>query len=1243
MADALRLLFELDADGRLAVGEFKRVRAAFATELEGIKKLAATVVKLNVEGNPAGPGIERERLRIITQNGKAIEGLAKREVAARLREEQRAAREVARIRAETTRQADRQERIREQAAKRLADAQIREAKRAARELERSLGVGRGGGGFGDGDIAGGIASITGSLPVLGRLTSQFSNVSAGAAAAGGAIGGLATPIGIAVVAITAQIAAVAGLTIGLTNLAKRTAEYQGNLLDLSQQLGISVETLSAFEVLAKTTGGSLDSVAGALGIFQKNLEDTRDPTSEESKLLKELGVTARDTETALQQTLAGLFALGDGAKQTDATLTLFGRSGRFVNAILKESGGDLEKAKQRFRELGIEISTGSARAADQLNDSLAELDFETRAAAAVLVADLIPALTEMVRTTGDLLTILRPLTSFLGTTVGTTARTAAESYKGLGLVIATLTGDYKALTKAIKESREAQQIPVVNVPAPTPAPLPGTPSQQQKALDVKSQADVLVANAKRVQAEASQALDTLFQQGRRNRAQQAEETIAQNKKVLDAEVERIEATIGLKQKEFQALEEEKRKRGEQFNTDTQEYRAATEAITKLQQERLDKENEFRVQSAAMRARVANENANARRSQIDSDTNILLKEFDRQIIATQAAIARGAQVESEGVVIIEALERAKIDARRKSLEDQKKIGFLTVQESENINDQIKALNQEADRLEDEQRQRRLARERATAERTRDIKIGELETTLELQRIIGERIITSTRVLADARVKTEEQAAREILRVRLTLVDEEITATEAKLKAASSISNVDERTRAEAELNNQLKILKEQRKTIQADGNRDVDEGRQKDLDSARRYADDLKAIQREIADAFRDNQQLIIDLLTKRNAPASAVLAKRVALERADEEARHKRVVEDIARQRRENAESNRTQEEKNEKTAELNRRAEVEEERHRLELQKIRDDETRGLEKLDPNSTRSLFGDTFANFGDALRETAAAAEVAISNLTVILGSFGAAAAEHFANASAQAGNFISILLDGVDQITAGLGDMLQNWVLLGETGSAAFRKLLASTLAYYAKTFLIKALDNVAEGFSNLAKAAAAAAAFNPVSAALYKAAAVQNFISAAKYGIASAGTAVAGRLAAGDSFKQDTARRAVNGGEDAEPRNANFNLGGPGVESASRAAREGSGGILGPLVARIEQLQQQNLDLQRQQQLQNAQVAQALTKLGTARPGDVVTVGAQERPDSIAVAVIQQAGSNGDFKENLQRGLGFA
>ncbi len=320
----------------------------------------------------------------------------------------------------------------------------------------------------------------------------------------------------------------------------------------------------------------------------------------------------------------------------------------------------------------------------------------------------------------------------------------------------------------------------------------------------------------------------------------------------------------------------------------------------------------------------------------------------------------------------------------------------------------------------------------------------------------------------------------------------------------------------------------------------------------------------------------------------------------------------------------------------------AEQKRFEQQRKKLAEDAKADLERAGPNSTRSLFGDTFADFGEALRVAADSVGIAISNLTVILGSFGAAAAEHFAAASASAGNFISILLDGIDQIVVGLGDMLQDWVLLGETGSAALRKLLASTLAYYAKTFLIKALDNVAEGISNLAKAFAAAAGGNFASAAAFKAAAVQNFLAAAKYGLAAAGAAVAGRFAAGDSFRQDTARSAVRGGQEAQPQNREFQFGGTAIEPSSVAAREGSAAARTTVIALMEGLADEVKNAIQQNAAFAAKLDGTLSRIGSMPAGDVLVQGAAERPDAVAVAVIEQQKADNGFSREMATNMGF-
>lgn len=454
---------------------------------------------------------------------------------------------------------------------------------------------------------------------------------------------------------------------------------------------------------------------------------------------------------------------------------------------------------------------------------------------------------------------------------------------------------------------------------------------------------------------------------------------------------------------------------------------------------------------------------------------------------------------------------------------------------------------------------------------------------------------------------------------------------------------------SELNADLRALEQERQNAAEETDRATEQGRETDLDRARSYRDRLKSIYAGIADVVLELKQRVVDALRRGLAPERQIIDEENKLELAREELRHTQVAGAIQEEidRLEALQKTRKLNAQELKELKAQREAlKAESDLNKSNQEEIERQRRIGLERANPNSTRSLFGDVFADAAEAIRAAAAAADVAVSSLAVTLGSFGAAAGEHFANASFQAGNFISILLDGIDQINAGLADMLGNWILTGETGSAALRKLLASTIAYYAKTFLIKALDNVGEGFSNLAKASAAAASGNVFSAGLYHDAAVKNFLSAAKYGIASAATAIGGRFAAGDSFKQrDTAGRAINGGADAEPRNATFNFGGQGlVETSSQAARDGSGGgVFGRLTTRIEQLQQQNLEIQRQQQLHNAQVAQVLAKFNTARPGDVVTAGASDARQAIGIAVLDHSSSSGDFNEQLQRNLGFA
>lgn len=947
------------------------------------------------------------------------------------------------------------------------------------------------------------------IPQLETTATELSTVASESVGAGGALAGMALPIGAVVIALVAASLALGAVTKELIEITKHAADFEGKMFDLSQATGLGVETLSTLEVGAKTTGGSLDSLAASLGIFQRKLEEAQDPLSKSADSLRDLGVTSSDTEVALRQTIAALFAMPEGAAQTAKALELFGRGGKQVLAILKETNGDLDGLTRRLREAGVLITTDAARSADKLNDELALLDFQIRAAGADLAKELIPALTDAARNLAEVVRAARPLLALFSQLAGPVAHTVADSLKGLGVVVKALTLDYAGLRQSIREVNEEAEklkdIPALDVSGPSPVELPQQQSLQAAARQAAQTADVIVASAKRAATETNQALSEAFERGRTDRQRQAQDTIAVNAVVLDAEKKRIAAQLALKDEEARQLQgrddlsaAEKFKQLQKLNEDAQ----------KIRQQELDAESLFNITSRELRARAAKEGADARRNQEKNNTDILVNEFDRQIKSMEAAIQRGATVEAEGLTIIEALEQAKIDARRESLEKQKEIGFLTIQDQKDLNNEIQKLDQDADRLRDEQQARRLQKDREAAQRSREIKIQEIDTTLELQRIAGERTISAIESLAALRIKSEEQAAQEILRIKLDLIDQEITATQAKLAATKSIANKDDRVRAEVELNSQLRVLTEQRKTFQAEGNRAIDEGRQQDLENERQYADELKRIKERIRDIELDAAREVIDLMRIHFASRKDIVRKQRDLELDEEAERHRIVTDSIDEQKRE-LDAQIKLLEAHLKVSKIGTTEEIEQYERiiatldALRLKRLELGGEQEAEDARSEARRRRIADQKAR-DEALAGPGGGFSFGLETgqLKEIEGGI-----QSFQDVAITAFSAVGAAVNGLAQ---GVGSLVQNFVLLGSNGPNAFRKLVASVLAGVAAQAAVMAIMELAYGI----------AALTPWGAAIYGPAPF-HFKSAALFGAIALTTGLAGRGVASGLFQQ--------------------------------------------------------------------------------------------------------------------------
>lgn len=239
-------------------------------------------------------------------------------------------------------------------------------------------------------LGGGASVLTGPL---GGISSRFQAVGTLAAEAGGGIGVMGVAIGALTVAAVGAVVVAVKLGSALFDLAKSTADYAGKLNDVSKQTNFTVETLSALTLAAKTSGGSLDTIAGSLGIFQANMVKAAEGNKDLAKTFRELKIDTTDQEKALRQAMAALFAMGETEKQSAAAKQLFGRAGKEVLGVIKETNGDLDKAIEKYQQMNLLVSTEAAAAADAFSDSLDLLNEQLAGVGRSIGNTVIPILT----------------------------------------------------------------------------------------------------------------------------------------------------------------------------------------------------------------------------------------------------------------------------------------------------------------------------------------------------------------------------------------------------------------------------------------------------------------------------------------------------------------------------------------------------------------------------------------------------------------------------------------------------------------------------------------------------------------------------------------------------------------------------------------------------------------------------------------------------------------------------------
>ena len=168
----------------------------------------------------------------------------------------------------------------------------------------------------------------------------------------------------------------------LTDLSSRTGETAGNLLVLQR----------AFE----NSGVGAEKVGQSLNKLQKFMADAAAGGADQTATLNALGISMSDlagkTPSEQMQVLAQKIAgISDPAQRARASMEIFGKSGGELLPLLNNFGGELDAARGQLGSMP-DVMDRSARAMDDLGDSLDAIGKKTTEFAAGFLEDALPAL-----------------------------------------------------------------------------------------------------------------------------------------------------------------------------------------------------------------------------------------------------------------------------------------------------------------------------------------------------------------------------------------------------------------------------------------------------------------------------------------------------------------------------------------------------------------------------------------------------------------------------------------------------------------------------------------------------------------------------------------------------------------------------------------------------------------------------------------------------------------------------------
>ena len=202
----------------------------------------------------------------------------------------------------------------------------------------------------------------------------------------------------------AVTAAVIEVEKALISMTKESAAYADEILTQSAVTGLSTEALQEYQYAAEFVDVSLDTLTSSQTKMIRSMDAARRGSKEQAEAFDKLGIsvqnadgTLRDAQDVFGDAIDALGAISNETERDAIAMTIFGRSARDLNPLIKAGSDGLRELAQEAHNVGYVMSEEALDALGAVDDQVQRMNRSNEALKNQIAVGMAPAVENLMK------------------------------------------------------------------------------------------------------------------------------------------------------------------------------------------------------------------------------------------------------------------------------------------------------------------------------------------------------------------------------------------------------------------------------------------------------------------------------------------------------------------------------------------------------------------------------------------------------------------------------------------------------------------------------------------------------------------------------------------------------------------------------------------------------------------------------------------------------------------------------